>query len=83
MVEVFRTNVTDQENAQRLLAYVHATFPGCTASFDLDDCDHVLRVESGTEPVPPDFLIQMFNEQGYAVEILSDETCGTSISFTG
>lgn len=45
MVEVFKTNVQEFEEAQNLVALLRQHFPDSKVNFDLDDCDKVLRVE--------------------------------------
>lgn len=45
-VEVFRTNVSTRRAAAGLLRELRARFPACRITFDLDDCDRVLRMES-------------------------------------
>jgi hypothetical protein len=45
MVEVFKTNVQEFAEAQKLVALLRRHFPGTKINFDLDDCDKVLRVE--------------------------------------
>ena len=51
MVEVFKTNVQEISQANRLLALLHQHFPGSKITFDLEDCDKILRVE-GMDFVP-------------------------------
>lgn len=45
MVEVFKTNVAEAAHAERLIALLQRHFPGGRITFDLEDCDKVLRVE--------------------------------------
>ena len=72
MVEVFKTNVKAPGQAQRLLAQIHTTFRGDHASFDLEDCDRVLRVESGSRCIAPAELIRLLREAGFRAEVLPD-----------
>ena len=44
MVEVFKTDVGTGKAAILLTALFHA-FPQCRISFDLEDCDRILRLE--------------------------------------
>jgi hypothetical protein len=43
-VEVFRTSVATPAQAAPLIAQLQALLPGCRITFDLDDCDKVLRI---------------------------------------
>ncbi len=45
MVDVFRTNVDLPDQAQQLLLLLDTQFPETEFSFDLDDCDRILRAE--------------------------------------
>ena len=47
MVEVFKTNVQTDEQAEHLLIILSETFPGLKMNFDLEDCDKILRAEGG------------------------------------
>jgi hypothetical protein len=72
MIEVFKTNVTQRDQANRLLDRIHQTFDGYTANFDLDDCDCILRVKSGKGLVQSNELILLLKEYGFDAEILAD-----------
>lgn len=45
MVEVFKTNVREAGEADKVIALLLHHFPGSKINFDLQDCDKVLRVE--------------------------------------
>lgn len=45
MVEVFKTNVEDAEQADIILRKLNIHFPAYRINFDLADCDRILRVE--------------------------------------
>lgn len=45
MVEVFKTNVVDEEAAAELLQGLQSLLPLATINFDLQDCDKILRVK--------------------------------------
>lgn len=72
-VEVFKTNVTDADQAHRLLLQLHHAFPAYKATFDLDDCDRILRVASNSGYVSSSLLIGYLNRLGYEAEVLPDE----------
>ncbi len=46
MVEIFKTNVDCREKAENCLQSLKLLFPKYRINFDLDDCDHILRVEA-------------------------------------
>jgi hypothetical protein len=72
MVEVFKTNVTVPCHAQKLLDQIHATFADYRATFDLEDCDNILRVECRNGFVPPACLIKLLREAGFDAQVLPD-----------
>ncbi|MFL5742083.1 MAG: hypothetical protein ACJ75B_17805 [Flavisolibacter sp.] len=45
MIEVFKTDVQEKDQARRLLVLLQKQFPESRINFDLDDCDRILRVE--------------------------------------
>jgi hypothetical protein len=68
MIEVFKTSVREQVQADIILSALINLFPSIRSNFDLDDCDHVLRVEGN------DFtaiqIISFLNCSGYHCEVL-------------
>ena len=73
MIEVFKTNVKDQDVADKLTDHIHRNFIGYKANFDLQDCDHILRVKSVTGSIESTHIIYLLNEYGCTAEILQDE----------
>ena len=67
MVEVFKTNVTTWDHANRLIDQIHHTYREYKANFDLEDCDRILRVQSSGCPVECGKIIQIV--RGHAIEI--------------
>jgi hypothetical protein len=55
-----------------LLRQLHWFFPGWCISFDLEDCDRVLRVETNGDPVPGDFIAGLLGQSGYQCAPLPD-----------
>jgi hypothetical protein len=73
MVEVFKTNVQHPEHADRLLDQIHHAFVDYTATFDLEDCDKILRVECPSGPVQACGLIELLQDCGCKAEVLPDD----------
>ncbi len=46
MVEVFKTNVSEEKDAAQLLKQLQNASAQYKVNFDLDDCDRILRIES-------------------------------------
>lgn len=68
MVEVFKTNVQEVGESIRLVHQLLALFQAARISFDLEDCDKVLRVESGQ--VCPVQIINLMISAGYECQVL-------------
>lgn len=71
-VEVYRTTVNSRLAADVLLQQLHWFFPGWCISFDLEDCDRVLRVETTGDPIPDDFITGLLARSGYQCAPLPD-----------
>jgi hypothetical protein len=72
MVEVFKTNVTDPADAALLVAAIHKVFLSYRANFDLDDCDHILRIKSYSGHINPFPIMVVLKEFGFDAEPLPD-----------
>ena len=68
MIEVFKTNVQEFEEAQKLVAVLRRHFPGSKINIDLDDCDKVLRVEGSNLRVEK--VMTLVTEKGFVCTIL-------------
>ncbi|WCT12675.1 hypothetical protein [Mucilaginibacter jinjuensis] len=68
MVEVFKTNVKYQSQAQGLLTLLRQYFPKSRANFDLDDCDKILRIQ-GDEFCPVK-IAELLKTNGFECYIL-------------
>jgi hypothetical protein len=73
MIEVFKTNVTDKDHAARLINEIHERFHYCRANFDLDDCDHILRVKGISGESDAYRIISLIKSFGSKAEILPDD----------
>jgi len=72
MIEVFKTDVKDPEDANKLIFEIDANFAGCVANFDLTDCDRILRIKHQTT-IDPAAFIELLDRFGYQAEVLSDD----------
>ena len=68
MVEVFKTNVQEFAEAQRLVAVLRRHFPGSKINIDLDDCDKVLRVEGNNLRVEK--VMTLVTKKGFVCTVL-------------
>jgi len=73
MVEVFKTNVTADADAQLLIAELNKAFPYYKVNFDLDDCDRILRVKSISSEINPFPIMVLVKELGFEAMPLPDD----------
>lgn len=73
MVEVFRTDVMKQGQAKLLIELICLHFAGYQASFDLEDCDRVLRVASDERDICHSGIIGLLESFGYQAVVLGEE----------
>jgi hypothetical protein len=72
MIEIFKTDVNDPGDASRLIAELRSFFSDYEISFDLEDCDKILRVKSATGKVQAASLIDLLKKLGCHAEVLPD-----------
>lgn len=68
MIEVFKTDVTDEWKAKEIKELLLERFPGSRINFDLHDCDRILRIE-GTD-FSSEHIIMLVENQGIVCSIL-------------
>jgi len=73
MVEVFKTDVANCDDANRLIDELHENFNEHLANFDLEDCDLILRIECPNGSVNAESIIEFLNERGFEAEVLPDD----------
>ena len=62
MIEVFRTNVNSLQQADRIIALLHHSYPSAVITFDLEDCDRILRI-AGVHT--PHHVVATLKSHGY------------------
>jgi hypothetical protein len=68
MIEVFKTNVQEFSEAQKLVTLLRKHFPNSKINFDLDDCDKVLRVEGNNLRIEK--VMTLVTEKGFLCKVL-------------
>ena len=76
-VEVFKTNVNEQELAEQIVIALEALYPEHQINFDLDDCDRILRMEAEQYPVV-ETVINLLQSFGMDASALPDVVQGCS-----
>lgn len=62
MLEIFKTDVSDKEQASTIICLLNQHLPHCKINFDLHDCDKILRVMG--DSIPVDTIIALVNANG-------------------
>ena len=68
MVEVFKTNIQEESQSDKMVQLLLHHFPDNRISFDLEDCDKILRVEG--DEVCPVTIIKMLRGRGFDCLVL-------------
>lgn len=68
MVEVFKTNIVDENTAKTVLNDLAIHLPNSYINFDLEDCDKILRIENCS--VHLDLVVSILNNNGFYCEPL-------------
>jgi hypothetical protein len=71
MVEVFITDVCKKKAAAQLSNILFNAFPSYKISFDLEDKDKILRVESICNDIESGHIIDLLKKNGHYCEILN------------
>lgn len=72
MIEVFKTNVMEQCQAELLVQKLSEHNHDCLINFDLEDCDKVLRIDSRGKAIDVTHIISLVKTYGYSAEVLPD-----------
>ncbi len=75
MIEVFKTNITDENSVRSVSKVLNETLNLTNVTFDLDDCDNILRIESDRNY--NQLIIETLHNWGFECELLT--TCLDSI----
>jgi len=68
MVEVFKTDVYEEEKSLAIVQTLLQYFPDNKINFDLEDCDKILRIEG--ENILSERIKELLNEAGHRCEVL-------------
>jgi hypothetical protein len=73
MIEVFKTNITEPDQANMVVVEIHKAFDNYSVNFDLEDCDKILRVKCSTGFIHSLGLIELLKTLGFDAEVLPDD----------
>ena len=72
MVEVYRTNIRDERQADFLVKRLQEKYPTYKINFDLEDCDNILRVEGKELSAQTEHICGILEDFGFKANILED-----------
>jgi hypothetical protein len=72
MVEVFKTDIQTDSQANFLLQQLLKEFPDLKINFDLEDCDNILRIETRGKAIDTALIVDLVKNYGFEIEILPD-----------
>lgn len=73
MIEIFKTNITNQEQAGGVYDALARLLPGARISFDLDDPEKILRIED--DMVDAGMVAETVESLGYVCKVIPDLVC--------
>ncbi|KQW98979.1 hypothetical protein [Flavobacterium sp. Root420] len=62
-IEAYKTDVKTKEDARFIVALLQFVISDCIMNFDLDDSNHILRIETNREI--KEMVYGVFNKQGF------------------
>lgn len=68
MVEVFKTDVQEVAESDVLVQELLVHFPSTRITFDIDDCDRVLRLQGSS--ISPSRVVEILAARGYLCDLL-------------
>ena len=69
-IEIFKTNVQRARDAIMLANVLFERMPGSLVTFDLEDCDKVLRIKHSA--VIPNEVTALLQLHGFSCQVLED-----------
>ncbi|NGP87112.1 hypothetical protein G3569_01995 [Aliifodinibius halophilus] len=70
MIKVYKTDVSDEVTADKILKEIRRQLPGSVPSFDLGDRDRVLRIENIDGKDDQLTIKNILHDYGQTIEIL-------------
>ncbi|MEL7835137.1 hypothetical protein [Fodinibius sp. Rm-B-1B1-1] len=69
-VAVYKTDVHQPSTARKIADIIQKQLVVCDVSFDLEDCDKVLRIEHNTREIDENAIQTILQKFGYQIEVL-------------
>jgi tellurite resistance protein len=72
MIEIFSTNITNENDALIITCLVHQVIPDGLVNFDLEDCDRILREEDKMKAFDANEIINLLEKKGFQCNLLKE-----------
>lgn len=69
-IGVYKTTVQKKGTASEISEEIRRTIPACDVSFDLEDCDNVLRIEIHHSAIDENIIKKILRKHGHLLETL-------------
>jgi hypothetical protein len=73
MVEVYKTNIRTQAQAQEISHCLGKLFDSYRINFDLEDCDRIMRIRSSYGAIDNERICRIVLALGFEARVLSDD----------
>ena len=73
MIEIYKTNITKKEHALSIEQKIKKRFPHYHITFDLEDCDRILRIDTFDQILNHNAILELVTEKSFYIEVLPDE----------
>lgn len=73
MIEIFKTNIQQQKEADHVLHTLTGILPDARINFALDDHDRILRIDSVS--IDADKIISVVTDLGFLCKVIPDKIC--------
>jgi len=70
MIIIYKTTVQNRVEAESITELILSEIPSCDISFDLGDCDNVLRIETNNGDFNEETLKHIFKQKNHRLEAL-------------
>lgn len=68
MIGIFKTNVQEVAQSKMIMERLLEQFPNSTITFDLEDCDKILRIHGAS--ISNTSIIELLHHHGFHCEVL-------------
>lgn len=62
-IEVYKTDVKTKKEAKYIVALLQFVISDCIMNFDIEDCNHILRIETNRDI--KEMVYRVFNKNGF------------------